>query len=35
MLNKRDAIVNVKIDVTIQRLEEECKIFHLSVIGEW
>jgi hypothetical protein len=35
MLNKRDAIVNVKIDVTIQRLEEKYEIFHLSIVGEW
>jgi hypothetical protein len=35
MLNKRDAIVNVKIDITIQRLEEKYEIFHLSIVGEW
>ena len=35
MLNKGDAIVNVKIDVTTQRLEEEYEIFHLSVVGDW
>ena len=34
-LNRGDAIVNVKIDVTIQRLEEEYEIFYLTVVGEW
>ena len=35
MLNKGDANVNVKMDVTIQRLEEEYEIFYLSVVGDW
>ena len=32
MLNKGDAIVNVKIDVTIQHLEKEYEIFYPSVV---
>lgn len=34
MLNTRHMIVNVKINVTIQSLEEKHEIFHLSIVEE-